>query len=127
MPTTPWKDVLSEVGVLNDPGVPFSYTTQGDSIIGRWDIDEIHALGLSADSSSGDGYRLEVLPEGEGVFTCTEHHDPGEGSAGAVTGLSHRVRGSSGRTDMIKSPLIAYLAHQGWTQKGWTQKPGSVG
>jgi hypothetical protein len=36
--TTPLPDLLAAVPSLNDPNEPFSYTVEGDRIVGTWDI-----------------------------------------------------------------------------------------
>ena len=36
--TTPLRDLLAAVPSLNDPQQPFTYTVEGDTIVGTWDI-----------------------------------------------------------------------------------------
>ncbi|MFV0407542.1 MAG: hypothetical protein ACK5LN_12120 [Propioniciclava sp.] len=131
MALTPWTDVLAKVDLLNDPQTPFSYTVEGDRIVGSWDSAKIGLLGLTGTSGRDDIYRIEIRQVSAGIFALTEPRrtkagpgpatEPPESDASAGDDTSHgepaKVVGGRFHPEDIKRPILDYLERRGWSQK----------
>ena len=87
MSTTPLAQLLTEIPALNDPKQPFTYTVEGDKIVGRWNIVSAEYLSL-ADKQVGKldkNYTITVkFDEKKSKFDFSETRV--DGSAGAGIG-----------------------------------------
>lgn len=145
MTTTPWESVLAQANILNDPQVPFSYSVDGDTIVGTWDMAKITTLALTGVSGRDDSYSITFKRVADGVFDWNEKRSTreastGKGSASASTkrfsgksvsfsfgatasiagtskGESTPVAGWSFSTEEIKRPVMDFLAQHGWEKK----------
>jgi hypothetical protein len=145
--TTPLPELLAAVPSLDDPAEPFTYSVEGDTIVGRWDI--VRATSLYPD-------RLEHLDKDYSItvefdveketFDFTERHSQTSGevdgggasmsrstfigksskkefsfSFGGVNKTDEGVSAApvvySFETSRIKDPLFGFLEQHGWKRK----------
>jgi hypothetical protein len=144
---TPLADLLAAVPTLNDPQQPFTYTVEGQKIVGTWDIVKATSLYPTELTHVDKEYRLEVeLDEDDHAFdyddeeSGTEARVDGDGvhleksffkgkekkkefsfEFGGVNKTDEGVSVSpvvySFDTDKIKDPLFAFLEQHGWERK----------
>lgn len=147
MTATPLADVLGAVPSLNRPDQPFTYSVDGRTIVGTWDIVKATSLYPTEITHVDKDYRLEVeLDEDEHTYDYTDHESQTHASAdsgglhvekelfkgkmkkkefsfelGGVNktddGISVAPVVYSFDTDKIKDPLFAFLQQHGWSQK----------
>lgn len=82
MTITPWSEVLTRVASLNDPNVPFSFSVDGNVIVGFWDVAKIRMLGIGNASAYDETYRLEFRPVDDGVYDWSDASARSERSVG---------------------------------------------
>ena len=136
---TPWRQVLAQLGSINNPQEPFSYGVEGDRIVGFWDVAKIASLGIDGANTFDKVYRIDVRPVADGKFDHTEQGREREaglgGASGGISGFKGKSKSFSfGKemgpgadpnanwsfsTDRIKDPLFGYLKHHGWEPKGF--------
>ena len=86
--TTPLKELLALVPTLNDPTQPFSYTVQGSTIIGSWDIVSAKSLYPTEYKSIDKKFEIRVdLDEKKGTWKPKEKSTESN-SAASGGGLS---------------------------------------
>ena len=74
MTATPLADVLGAVPSLNRPDQPFTYSVDGRTIVGTWDIVKATSLYPTEITHVDKDYRLEVeLDEDEHTYDYTDH------------------------------------------------------
>ena len=82
--TTPLAELLAAVPAINDPSEPFTFTVEGNTIVGTWDI--VHAQFVQFDFSAGTvdkDYRIIVSFDTEKqTYDFTEHQTSTTGSLG---------------------------------------------
>jgi hypothetical protein len=145
--TTSLPDLLAAVPALNDPGEPFAYTVEGDTIVGRWDIVKATTLYATQVEHVDKDYRITVTFDvNAGSYDFQEHQTAatatldGDGlrgeksffsgkssskefsfSFGGVTkdedGISVKPLTYSFETSRIKEPLFELLEQHGWHRK----------
>ena len=145
--TTPLAEVLAAVPTLNDPGEPFSYAVEGDTIVGTWDIVKATSLYPTEITSIDKDFRITVTFDvDKGTFDFNELHTETSGSVDAdgagfeksfFSGKSTRKEFSfelggvnetddgvsmapvtySFSTKRIKEPLFTFLEQHGWHRK----------
>jgi hypothetical protein len=97
--TTPLPDLLAAVPTLNDPNEPFSYTVEGDRIVGTWDIVKATSLYPTEIEHVDKKYAITVeLDEEKSTFDFHEKKTATSGSADADGGFSARLEGFSGKS-----------------------------
>jgi hypothetical protein len=144
---TPLAELLAGVPSLNQPDQPFTYSVEGQTIVGTWDIVKATSLYPTEVTHIDRDYRLEVeLDEGEHRF---DYEDEEHATEASVDGDGLHVEKSffkgkekkkefsfefggvnktdegvgvapvvySFDTDKIKEPLFAYLEQHGWERK----------
>jgi hypothetical protein len=144
---TPLAELLAAVPSLNAPDHPFTYSVQGTTIVGTWDIVKATSLYPTEVTHLDKDYRLEVqLDEDDHQFDYEDHESETDASAdgdglhlqkeffkgketkkefhfelGGVNktdeGVSMAPVAYSFDTSRIKEPLFAFLEQHGWTQK----------
>jgi hypothetical protein len=144
---TPLADVLAAVPSINDPGEPFSFAAEGDTIVGTWDIVKATSLYPTQVTTIDKDYRITVtFDAAKGTFDFNEVHtetagslDAGGGSFeksffsgkgtrkefsfefGGVNktdeGVSMAPVTYSFSTKRIKEPLFTFLEQHGWHRK----------
>lgn len=145
--TTPLSELLAAVPTLNDPAEPFSYTAQGDTVVGTWDI--VRATSLYPDRLEhlDKDYSITVeFDEEKATYDFTERYSATTGDAdgggaslsrstfigksskkefgfqfGGVNktdeGISAGPVAYSFETSRIKEPLFNFLEQHGWKRK----------
>ena len=144
--TTPLPQLLAQVSTLNDPAQPFTFEVKGNEIVGKWDIvraktlypkefttiDKKYSITVTLDEkkstykykdrekSSGVSVNGGGLSFGTSSFSGKTSKKEFSFELGGVTktdeGLSP-VLAWSFETSRIKTPLFAFLAANGWTEK----------
>jgi hypothetical protein len=144
---TPLAELLAAVPSLNDPDQPFTFTVEGDRIVGRWDIVRATSLYPTEVTHLDKKYRIEVeLDEDEHTFDFDEVKTDTHASAGGdglhfgkdvfkgkssskefsfeLGGVNKTDAGVSMdpvvysfETSRIKEPLFTFLEQQGWQRK----------
>lgn len=144
---TPLDQLLAGVPALNDPEEPFVYTTEGDTIVGSWDIVKATTLYPKELESIDKQYRITVsFDQAKGTFDFNEVRTSSEGSVTAggagfqkdffsgkssskefsftFGGVSKTEDGFTAAplvysfsTSRIKEPLFRYLEQHGWKRK----------
>jgi hypothetical protein len=143
----PLAELLAAVPSLNDPGQPFTYSVEGDKIVGTWDIVKATSLYPTEVTHVDKSYRLEVELDQDGHTYDYEDHES-ETTAGLDGGGLHveknLFKGKEKKkefsfefggvnktdegvsmapvvysfdTDKIKQPLFALLEQHGWEKK----------
>ena len=58
---------------LNPPGQPFSYSCEGDRVVGTWDVADVTYQGLLSAGTIDEDYAITVtLDEQSGTYDVTE-------------------------------------------------------
>ncbi len=144
--TTPLTELLAQVATLNDPAQPFTYESQGNEILAKWDIVRAQTLYPAEFATIDKSYSITVtFDEGKGTFKTKEHQKSTNSSFG-TGGFSIGTSGFSGKTTQkefsmefggvsntadgitpvlaysfetsrIKEPLLAFLEKHGWKRK----------
>jgi hypothetical protein len=145
--TTPLRELLAAVPTLNDPAEPFTYTVEGDTIVGTWDIVKATSLYPTEIEHVDKKYAITVeLDEEKSTFDFNEKKTSTSGSVDGG-GLSFKKEGFSGKssskefsfsfggvnktddgvsldpvvysfeTSRIKEPLFTFLEQHGWKRK----------
>ena len=144
---TPPADLLAAVPSLNRDDQPFTYTVEGDRVVGTWDIVKATTLYPTELEHVDKDYRITVeLDEEKGTFDFTERSSEttaradGDGvggskevfigkqskkefsfSFGGVTKDEDGVTAApvvySFETSRIKDPLFTFLEQHGWERK----------
>lgn len=145
--TTPLRDLLTAVPTLNDPKEPFTYTVEGDRIVGTWDIvkatslypteiehiDKQYAITVefnlekstfdfnekqTSTSASADGDGFSFKKEGfSGKSSSKEFSFSFGGANKTDEGVSMNPVVYSFETSRIKGPLFKFLEQHGWKRK----------
>ena len=80
--TTPLAELLAAVPAINDPSEPFTFTVEGNTIVGTWDI--VHAQFVQFDFSAGTvdkDYRIVVsFNEDKDTYEFTETKNDADSS-----------------------------------------------
>ena len=145
--TTPLPELLAAVPSLDNPAEPFTYTAEGDTIVGRWDI--VRATSLYPDRLEhlDKDYSITVeFDQEKQTFDFTERHSQtsGEVDGGGASMSKSTFIGKSSKkefsfsfggvnktddgvsldpvaysfeTSRIKEPLFAFLEQHGWKRK----------
>lgn len=145
--TTPLSELLAAVPTLNDPGEPFTYTAQGDTVVGTWDI--VRATSLYPDRLEhlDKDYSITVeFDEEKATYDFTERYSTtsGDVDGGGASLSKSTFKGKSSKkefgfqfggvnktdegisvnpvaysfeTSRIKEPLFAFLEQHGWKRK----------
>ncbi|MEO8095193.1 MAG: hypothetical protein ABI632_09700 [Pseudolysinimonas sp.] len=144
--TTPLAELLAQVPTLNDPAQPFTYTVEGNTIVGAWDIVRAQSLYPTEFKTIDKSFKVVVeFDEKKSTFKSKDHEKSSTFSAG-TGGISFGTSGFSGKetkkefsfefgganktdagispvlawsfdTSKIKTPLFAFLEKNGWTKK----------
>ena len=65
---------------LNRPGQPFSYTCEGDRVVGTWDVADVTYQGLLSAGTIDEDYAITVtLDEQSGTYDVSERKRESEG------------------------------------------------
>jgi hypothetical protein len=145
--TTPLADLLAAVPSLNDPGEPFTFAAEGDTIVGSWDIVKATSLYPTELTSIDRDYRITVsFDVAKGTYDFNEVHTATTGSVDADgagfqksffsgktsskefsfefgginktdDGISMNPVTYSFSTKRIKEPLFTFLEQHGWHRK----------
>lgn len=87
--TTALPDLLAAVPALNEPGEPFTYAVEGDTVVGTWDIVKATTLfpaGLDLEHVDKD-YRIVVSFDTDKLqYDYTEHRTSTTGTGGVDGG-----------------------------------------
>ncbi|MGY1814548.1 hypothetical protein [Blastococcus sp. SYSU D00820] len=68
---------------LNRPGQPFTYSCQGNEVVGTWDIADVSYSNLVAGGTIDEDYSITVtLDEASGTYDFTERRSSGRSSGG---------------------------------------------
>ncbi|QIG45141.1 hypothetical protein G5V58_22365 [Nocardioides anomalus] len=147
MTATPLAELLAGVPSLNRPDQPFTYSVEGQTIVGTWDIVKATSLYPTEVTHIDRDYRLEVeLDEGEHQFDVEDEEHTTRASLdgdglhaekslfkgkekkkefsfefGGVNKTEEGIGVApvvySFDTDKIKQPLFGYLEQHGWERK----------
>jgi hypothetical protein len=93
--TTPIPQLLAAVPAINDPNEPFTYSVEGDRIVGAWDIVKATTLYPTALELRhvDEDYRLTVeLDAAKGTYDVIENRTSTTGSAD-IDGDTLKLRG----------------------------------
>ncbi len=64
---------------LNPPGQPFSYSCEGDRVVGTWDVADVTYQGLLSAGTIDEDYAITVtLDEQSGTYDVTERRSESE-------------------------------------------------
>jgi hypothetical protein len=98
--TTPLAELLALVPTLNDPTQPFTYSVDGSTIIGRWDIVSAQSLYPTEVVSIDKSFEVRVeLNEQKGTWKPIEITDQSVGGASADgVGFSRSTSVFSGKS-----------------------------
>ena len=145
--TTPLRELLAAIPTLNDPGEPFRYTVQDDTVVGAWDI--VRATSLYPDRLAhlDKDYAITVeFDEEKSTYDFTERYSTtsGEVDGGGASLSRSTFKGKSSKkefgfqfggvkktdegvsadpvaysfeTSRIKEPLFTFLEQHGWKRK----------
>lgn len=144
--TTPLPDLLAQVATLNDPAQPFTYSVQGNTIVGAWDIVRAKSLYPNEFKTIDKKYSITVeFDEKKSTYKYKDREKSSGMSLGGG-GLHFEANTFSGKetkkqfsfefggvnktdegispvlawsfdTSKIKTPLFAFLEANGWTHK----------
>src|SRR5664279_3719335 len=95
--TTPLPELLAQVATLNDPAQPFTYTVEGNTIVGAWDI--VRAKSLYPTEFKTIDKKYSVTVEFDEKKSTYKYKDREKTSGMSVTsgGLSFGTSGFSGK------------------------------
>jgi hypothetical protein len=97
--TTPLTELLAAVPSLNDPNEPFTYTVEGDTIVGIWDIVKATSLYPTEIEHVDKQYAITVeLDQDKSTFDFNEKKTSTEASGDADGGFSFKKEGFSGKS-----------------------------
>lgn len=141
------QTTLQSAASLNSPEVPYVFTVEGDTLVGKWDITNSRWFAPAAIRDTERDYKITVtFDETKGTYKTSEETGSFESYAGigGVGGSYTKFKGtvitsksfergiggekseSVGVNDIrfdvsqIKNPLNAFLEQQGWKkQKGF--------
>jgi hypothetical protein len=144
--TTPLAELLAKVPSLNVDGQPFTYTVDGDKIVGSWDIVKAKSLYPTEFKTIDKKFSVTVeFDEKKGTWKSKDR-DSTSGVSVNSGGMSWGTSGFSGKkseksfsfefggvnktedgiapvlawsfdTARIKKPLFDFLEANGWKQK----------
>ena len=154
--TTPLAELLAAVPAINDPSEPFTFTVEGNTIVGTWDI--VHAQFVQFDFSAGTvdkDYRIVVsFNEDKDTYEFTETKNDADSSVrfndgkisfgsststfrGKSSGKSFSFQaGGAYKTDKGVSPTLTYSFETSrikdplfefLKKNGWSRKKGLLG
>ncbi|MEV7396348.1 hypothetical protein [Aeromicrobium sp. NPDC092404] len=145
--TTPLADVLAAVPSLNQPGEPFAFAAEGDTIVGSWDIVKATSLYPTELTSIDRDYRITVTFDiAKDTYDFNEVHTATTTSVDADSagfqksffsgktsskefsfelgginktddGVSIKPVAYSFSTKRIKEPLFTFLEQHGWRRR----------
>jgi len=73
------RETLADVGSLNLPDLPFTFTAQGESIIGTWNVVDARYVTLQSAGTIDESYTITVtFDERKGTFDYEDRSDQGE-------------------------------------------------
>jgi len=154
--TTPLAELLAAVPAINDPSEPYTFTVEGDTIVGTWNI--VHAQFVEFDFSAGTvdkDYRIVVaFNEDKDTYEFTETKNSADSALkfddGKITfgGSTSTFKGKSSsksfsfqaggvyKTDKGVSPSLSYSFETSrikdplfefLKKNGWSRKKGLLG
>ena len=145
---TPLRELLAAVPGLNDPQQPFTYTVEGDTIVGTWDIVKATSLYPTEVEHIDKDYAITVELDEERSTYDFEERRTSTGASARSGGFSFTKEGFAGKstskqfsfsfggvnktdggvsmapvaysfeTSRIKEPLFTFLEQHGWERKG---------
>jgi hypothetical protein len=123
--TTPLRELLAAVPTLNDPAEPFTYTVEGDTIVGTWDIVKATSLYPTEIEHVDKKYAITVeLDEEKSTFDFNERKSSSKEFRFSFGGVNKTDEGVSldpvvysFETSRIKEPLFTFLEQHGWKRK----------
>jgi len=145
--TTPLAELLAALPAINDPAEPFTYTVEGSTIVGSWDIVKAQVLYPTELETIDKKYSITVeFNEDKGTYEFNERKTS-SGASVTSGGLSFGASTFSGKssskefsfefggikndkdgisaaplvysfeTSRIKDPLFGFLEQHGWKRK----------
>ena len=145
--TTPLRELLAAVPTIDDPQQPFTFTVDGDTIVGQWDI--VRATSLYPTEVTHLDKKYRIVVELDPDTSTYEFNEKKRSTSARVDGggLSFGTEGFSGKssskefsfelgginkteqgvsmnpvvysfeTSRIKEPLFTFLEQHGWTRR----------